>query len=753
MGFLNRRFYLPMADNTFKYVNNLWDDAEVAKLDPVGRLIYRSNKLGSDQRITNTGGGNTSSKISEKDPLTKQPTEVLWVKGSGGDLRTSSRENFSSLYQDKLVGLQQTYSGYAEKGPKSQAEDDMVAMYNHCNFNLNTRATSIDTPLHSFVPYKHVDHTHPNAAISLAASANSVQLTKQIYGDEVIHTPWLRPGFELGLEMQRICKANPKAKGIMMGQHGLINWANDDKECYHLTLGLINRAAEFIETKYAEKGGDKAAFGGALFSTASETARKRVLAKLLPWMRGQISQQKRWVGTIQDDEKVLRFINSKEAERLAELGTSCPDHFLRTKIKPLYIKVGPPAGIDASDAAVDAYVAELKTALTDGLKKYRQDYADYYNRCKRSNSPAMRDPNPTVILLPGLGMVAWGKDKSESRVTAEFYNCAVEVMRGAEAMDKYIALPQQEAFDIEYWLLEEAKLQRMPAEKELARQIAVVIGAGSGIGKEVAHRLVKEGAHIVCVDLNADAAKATAKEITDKYGLGIGVAGTGVSNCGPAIGFSCNITDRQSIREMLEEVALAYGGFDTIIVTAGYFCPPDKSGHIPDDKWALTFNINVTGSYLVADEALKIWKEQGLSGNLILTTSANAVVSKKGSVAYDVSKAAGNHLVRELAIELSPLVRVNGVAPATVVQGSAMFPRDRVIASLAKYNIPFSDDESSESLTKKLAQFYADRTLTKTPITPADQAEAFFILASKRLSKTTGQIIPVDGGLHEAFLR
>jgi NAD(P)-dependent dehydrogenase (short-subunit alcohol dehydrogenase family) len=326
-------------------------------------------------------------------------------------------------------------------------------------------------------------------------------------------------------------------------------------------------------------------------------------------------------------------------------------------------------------------------------------------------------------------------------------------MRGAEAIDKYIALPQQEAFDIEYWLLEEAKLQRMPAEKELARQIAVVIGAGSGIGKEVAHRLVKEGAHIVCVDLNADAAKATAREITDKYGLGIGVAGTGISNCGPAVGLACNITDRQSIREMLEQVSLAYGGFDTIIVTAGYFCPPDKTGHIPDDKWALTFNINVTGSYLVADEASKIWKEQGLSGNLILTTSANAVVSKKGSVAYDVSKAAGNHLVRELAIELSPLVRVNGVAPATVVQGSAMFPRDRVIASLAKYDIPFSDDESSESLTKKLAQFYADRTLTKTPITPADQAEAFFILASKRLSKTTGQIIPVDGGLHEAFLR
>jgi NAD(P)-dependent dehydrogenase (short-subunit alcohol dehydrogenase family) len=365
----------------------------------------------------------------------------------------------------------------------------------------------------------------------------------------------------------------------------------------------------------------------------------------------------------------------------------------------------------------------------------------------------MRDPNPTVILIPGIGMVAWGKDKSESRVTAEFYNCAVEVMRGAEAIDKYISLPQQEAFDIEYWLLEEAKLQRMPVEKELARQVVVVVGAGSGIGKEVAHRLVKEGAHIVCVDLNADAAKATAKEITDKYGLGIGVAGTGISNCGPAIGLACNITDRASVRAMLDEVALAYGGFDSIAVTAGIFVAPDTTGHIPDDKWAMTFAINVTGGYIVADEAAKTWKEQGLQGNLVLTTSANAAVAKKGSVAYDTSKAAANHLVRELAIELSPLVRVNGVAPATVVQGSAMFPRDRVIASLAKYNIPYTDDEATDSLTTKLAKFYADRTLTKSPITPADQAEAFFLLLTKRLSKTTGQIITVDGGLHEAFLR
>jgi rhamnulose-1-phosphate aldolase/alcohol dehydrogenase len=728
---------------SYKFVNYSWDDAKAASLDPVGRLIYRSNILGADQRITNTGGGNTSSKISEKDPLTGGATDVLWVKGSGGDLRTSTRENFSSLYQQKLVDLQKLYASRSDKGLKSQAEDDMVGMYTHATFNLNPRASSIDTPLHSFLPGKHVDHMHPNAIISIAASQNCEKLTQEIFGGTMAYVPWMRPGFELGLAMQEIAKKNPKVQAIMMGQHGFISWADDDKACYTLTLDFIEKAAAYIEAKYAAKGGDATVFGGQKYQTLDETKRTAAFAAILPWLRGQVSKEKRFIGTVQDDAKILRFVNSKDAARLAELGTSCPDHFLRTKIKPLYVDWNP----QAED------VATLKTKLAAGIEQYRKDYAAYYTKCKHANSPAQRDPNPTVVLIPGLGMIAWGKDKSESRVTAEFYNCAVEVMRGAEAIDTYIALPQQEAFDIEYWLLEEAKLKRMPAEKELARQIVIVVGAGSGIGKETAHRLVKEGAHIVCVDLNADAAGATAKEITDKYGLGIGVAGTGLSNCGPAIGVAANITDRASIRKMLDQVAIAYGGFDSICVTAGIFVPSDTSGHIPDDKWALTFGINVTGSYFVGDEAAKTWKEQGLKGQLVLTTSANAAVAKKGSLAYDTSKAAANHLVRELAIELSPLVRVNGVAPATVVQGSAMFPRDRVIGSLAKYNIPYKDDEATDSLVKKLAQFYADRTLTKAPITPADQAEAYFLLVSQRLSKTTGQIITVDGGLHEAFLR
>jgi len=725
------------------HVNYLWDDAKVSTLDAVGRLIYRSNCLGADQRITNTGGGNTSSKTTEKDPLTGKQVEVLWVKGSGGDLRTSTRENFSSLYQDKLIGLQDIYAARSDKGLKAQAEDDMVGMFTHTTFNLNPRPSSIDTPLHSFLPGKHVDHMHPNSIISIAASKNCRKMTDEIFDGKMEYVPWMRPGFELGLAMQEISRKNPKTQAIMMGQHGFISWDDDDKKCYELTLSFIEKASAAIESAYAQKGGDAKAFGGSLYQSLGQEERTVSFASILPWLRGQISGQKRFIGTVQDDEKILRFVNSKDALRLSELGTSCPDHFLRTKIRPLYVSWNP----QKED------LARLKQLLGEALEQYRKDYATYYNTCKRPDSPAMRDPNPTVILIPGLGMIAWGKDKSESRVTSEFYNCAVEVMRGAEAIDHYIALPQQEAFDIEYWLLEEAKLKRMPAEKELARQVIIVIGAGSGIGKETAHRLVKEGAHVVCVDLNKEAAEATAKEITDKYGLGIGVAGSGISNCGPALGLAANITDRSSIRAMLDQVAIAYGGFDSICVTAGIFVPSDTSGHIPDDKWALTFNINVTGSYLVADEAYKTWKEQGLKGHLVLTSSANAAVAKKGSLAYDTSKAAANHLVRELAVELSPLIRVNGVAPATVVQGSAMFPRDRVIGSLAKYNIPYTEDEATDSLVKKLAQFYADRTLTKSPITPADQAEAYFLLVTQRLSKTTGQIITVDGGLHEAFLR
>ncbi len=729
----------PTTASDFRHVKYLWDDKAVQGLSALDRLVYRSNILGSDQRITNTGGGNTSSKSQEVDPLTGEPVDVLWVKGSGGDLRTAGPGNFTSLELDKLIGLQKIYHARPDRGPKTPAEDAMVDLFAHCTFNLNPRASSIDTPLHGFIPAKHVDHTHPNAVIAVAASRRGEELTREIFGDEIGWVPWLRPGFELGLMMQRQIEANPKLKGLIMGQHGLINWADDDKACYELTLSLIEKAARYIESR--DKG--ELTFGGQKYAALAENQRDLLLVKLLSWLRGRVSRQRRFIGTVQSDPTILRFVNSHDAPRLAELGTSCPDHFLRTKIKPLYVDWNP------QDESLD----ELKNKLDVGLSRYREDYTAYYNRCKHDNSPPMRDPNPTVILIPGIGMIAWGKNKSESRVTAEFYNCAVEVMRGAEAIDEYVALPQQEAFDIEYWQLEEAKLKRMPPEKELARNVALVVGAGAGIGRSVAHRLAGEGAHLVCADLNQGAAEATASELTSLYGQGIGVAGSGISGCGPAIGAQADVTDRKSIRELLRSTLLAYGGLDHIVVTAGVFVPPDRDGRLNDDQWKLTFDVNVRGLYNVLDECRELFKDQGLPASVVLTTSVNAVVAKKGSVAYDTSKAAANHLVREMAIELAPLVRVNAVAPATVVQGSTMFPRDRVIASLIKYEIDFEESMSDEELRGKLADFYAQRALLKSPITPDDQAEAVCFLISAKASRTTGQIINVDGGLHEAFLR
>jgi len=730
---------MTLKPQDFKHVNYLWDDQTANQLDPVERLRYRSNMLGSDQRITNTGGGNTSSKIKMTDPLTGEQVDVLWVKGSGGDLRTSTRANFASLYMDKFSSLETIYNAAEVKGVKTEIEDAMVDMYRHTTFNLNPAASSIDTPLHGLIPFRHVDHMHPVSVIALAASKDQERLTQEIFEEEVGWVRWQRPGFDLGLVMQDKLKRDPDLKGLVMGQHGLINWAEDDKACYELTLSLIEKAAQYIEKH--DKG--EKTFGGQKYASLEETTRNEILVKLLPVLRGKVSLSNRFIGTVHGTESVLQFVNSLEAARLAEIGTSCPDHFLRTKIKPLYVDWNP------QEESVESLIDKLEA----GLVQYRGDYAAYYEACKHPNSPAMRDPNPTVILIPGLGLIAWGKNKSESRVTAEFYSLAIEVMRASEAISEYQGLPRQEAFDIEYWLLEEAKLKRMPPEKEFARSVVVVIGAGSGIGKAAAHRVAAEGAHVVCADLSVEAAQQTADELIQKYGVGIGVAGTGISGCGPAIAQPVDITKRESIRSMFENVVLAYGGLDNVIITAGIFVSPDKQGYIPDDKWALTYAINATGPFLVADEAKRIWQAQGLRTSLVITTSANAAVAKQGSFAYDTSKAAANHLVRELAIELSPLVRVNGLAPATVVEGSNMFPRDRVISSLLKYNIPFDESESTEALRDKLAVFYAQRTLTKSPITLADQAEMAYLLSSNKFSKTTGQIISVDGGLHEAFLR
>ena len=724
---------------SFKYVKYLWQDEAADKLSGVDRLVYRSNKLGEDLTLTNTGGGNTSSKLPEQDPLTGEGVEVLWVKGSGGDLRTAKRDGFASLYLDKVRAMKPRYLGHPGRGPKTPIEDEMYPLYGHCVFNLNPRACSIDTPLHTFVPYRHVDHLHPNAVIAVAASVNQERLCREIYGDEIIYVPWQRPGFDIGLLIESLIKERPGAKGVLLGHHGMSSWSDDDKTCYETALEIIDRAARYIE----ERDRGEMTFGGPKHQPLPEAERRRVIAEVIPWLRGQVSASRRFVGTVQDDEKMLRFVNSQDGPRLAGLGTSCPDHFLRTKIKPLFADWNPEGGD----------LEALKQSLAEGLVEYRKDYEAYYSRCRRPDSPPIRDPNPTVVLIPGLGMIAWGKNKSESRVTAEFYNCAIEVMRGAEAIDRYEAMDPQEAFDIEYWSLEEAKLRRLPPEKEFDRQVIVVIGAGAGIGKATAHRVVREGAHVVCVDLDGEAARETAREIVARHGEGIGVGGTGLSNCGPAVGLACDITDRGSVARMFGDVTLAYGGLDAVVVTAGIFVPPDKSGRLADEQWGRTFAINVTGAFIVADEAGKIFKRQGLPGSIVMTTSANAVVAKKGSLAYDASKAAANHLVRELAVEMAPLVRVNAVAPATVVKGSTMFPRDRVIASLAKYEIPFTEEEATEDLREKLSGFYAQRSLTRSPIEPEDQAEAIALLISPRLSKTTGHVIPVDGGLQDGFLR
>ena len=727
----------PTQNPTF--VTRTWNSADAAKLDPVGLLVYRSNRLGDDQRVTNTGGGNTSSKIMEKDPLTGKAEQVLWVKGSGGDLRTAGREFFSSLSMAKLEQLKSVYAARTPKGIKTQAEDDMVDLYRHCTWNLNPRATSIDTPLHAFVPHAHVDHTHPNALISIAACVRGEEIMREVFAKQLEWLPWMRPGFELGLALENLCKNHPNAEGAIMGQHGLINWSDDAVKCYDLSLSLISRAAEYLAAH------DKGAmtFGGQKIAPVSDEARRALLVKFLPFVRGKVSSRRRMIATVQHDAAMLRFVSSHDAARLAELGTSCPDHFLRTKIKPLFV---------AFDPNTEDFAA-LCAKTEAGLAQYVKDYAAYYDACKHADSPAMRAPEPTVILIPGIGMIAWGSSKSESRTTAEFYRCAVEVMRGAEAIGGYRALPRQEAFDIEYWRLEEAKLQRMPKPKPLAGHVSVIVGAGSGIGRVTGAYFAADDACVACVDIDAKSAESAAKDLEKSVGTGIGVAGSGISACGPAIALSCDATDRVAVRKTLEDIVIAYGGIDEIVVTAGLFPTPGSDGKTSDSDFMRAMQVNVLAPAVLVEEAAAVMMAQKLPCSAVVTTSVNAVVSKKGSSAYDASKAAANHLVRSLAVTFAPFVRVNAVAPATVIEGSTMFPRARVIASLKKYAIAHDESMTDAQLVECLGRFYADRTLLKTTITPRDQAAAIRFLAGPESSRTTGQVLHVDGGLADAFVR
>ena len=719
-----------------KYLQDLWNEAETVGMDEPELLRYRSNLLGRDLRLTNFGGGNTSAKLPMPDPVTGETATVLWVKGSGGDLGTIKRDGFATLYMDRLNALKRQYKG-------AESEDEMPDLYPLCTFGNNSRAASIDTPLHGFLPFPHVDHLHPDWAIALAACANGpaqLERLREETGLHLVWLPWKRPGFELGLWLENAVKENPNCDGIILGSHGLFTWGQTGRESYRKTVEVIDAIGQYV-VKRIEAKGDKI-FGGAKVQTRAD--RRELAAKIMPTLRGAVGAS---IGTYSDAEEVLRFVNSHDAPSLAFQGTSCPDHFVRTKVRPLLVDWNP----------ADGTVESLTEAVKSGMKTYAADYAAYYHENKLDNSPAMRATTPTVVLVPGVGMFSFGRSKPESRITGEFYINAIHVMEGATALDddlpkqadipanqtvnNYVALPPREAFNIEYWLLEEAKLKRMPPEKELSRKVAVVVGAGPGIGLSSAEMLAKAGASVVLADINGDMAQATAETVKKNYGKE------------SAIGTQVDCTDRESVRRMLQTASEAFGGVDIVVVVAAVFIAPDNTGHNTDEQWRKTFDVNVVGSYIVADEAHNIMSAQGTGGSIVLVGSANAVVSKKGSLPYDTSKAALNHLVRELAVTYAPSVRVNAVAPATVVEGSQMFPRDRVISSLTKYSIPFDESETTEALRAKLSGFYAERTLLKRPVTPALIAEAVYIMASPRAALTTGQVFPVDAGLAEAFLR
>lgn len=728
-----------------RFLEDKWDEAVVAGLDPAETLRYRSNLLGSDLRITNFGGGNTSSKLDEVDPVDGETKKVLWVKGSGGDLGSIKRSGFATLYLDKLLQLERQYGGVAE-------EDKMVALYPLVTFGNNPTAASIDTPLHGFLPFAHVDHLHPDWGIALAASANGKQKMEEFnteFGHKLAWLPWQRPGFELGMMLREVVAATPGCDGVVLGGHGLFTWGETQRESYLSTITIIDQLGQFIERHGLRKG--HLVFGGSQHQTHVE--RSAVAAKLMPALRGAVSRKQRWIGSFTDAPGVLLFVNSVHAERLAHLGTSCPDHFIRTKIRPMFLSWDP-----ANDPK------EIGALIEQALETYRAEYAEYYAKHALPDSPKQRDASPTVVLLPGVGMFSFGKNKTEARITGEFYRNAIGVMQGAGALgggvrcdevpqagpaatadqfmvfENYVALPPSEAFRIEYWALEEAKIRRQPAEKQLSRQIVLVVGGGSGIGREVALLAAERGAHVMVADRDLAGAQRVAAEVAAIIGKEA-VGSTAIDIC-----------DRKTIKAALEATVKQFGGFDLLINTAAIF-PSSPDGLVSDAMWGVTLQVNVTANYLLADEASTILKAQGLRASIVLTSSANAVVSKRGSEAYDVSKAALSHLVRELAVGMAPLVRVNGISPATVVKGSTMFPRDRVIASLKKYNLPCDEARTDDLLRNELALFYAKRTLTHQPIDPKDCAEAILYLAGPQAQCTTGHLIPVDGGLVEAFLR
>jgi rhamnose utilization protein RhaD (predicted bifunctional aldolase and dehydrogenase)/NAD(P)-dependent dehydrogenase (short-subunit alcohol dehydrogenase family) len=730
------------------YLKDLWDEAIAEALagNQLALLRYRSNLLGADLRITNFGGGNTSSKIELPDPFTGRPVRVLAVKGSGGDLGSINESGFALLYFDRLESLKALYRGEGH-------EDEMVGYYLLSAFGENRVAASIDTPLHAFLPFAHVDHLHPDWAIALAASANGKQKLDEFnhqFGRKIAWLPWQRPGFELALMLEQAVEQNPGCDGLILASHGLFTWGNTQRECYWNSIRTIDQMGEFIAEHQKKKG---ALFGGV--DCEPRPDRNEIAARILPAMRGVLSSKRRVIAHYCDDQEALRFAGGKWARELTALGTSCPDHFLRTKICPLFVNW------DAAAADLD----DLKVRIQQQALAYRAEYKNYYEDWADSTSPKLRDPNPSVVLIPGVGLFGFGKNKKEARIATEFFVNAIHVMAGANALDEgevahpvpharrseqssqfvqfhnYVALPRSEAFRIEYWALEEAKLQRMPAEAEFSRKIALVVGGGHGIGRQVSLLLARKGAHVVVADLDTNAAASTSADAA------------AVSSADHVASTVVDLGSSETISDAAKFTVMQFGGLDILVNTAAIYPVPGADGRLTEAQWAKTFGVNVTGNYLLAQQTEWVFSDQKLPAALVLTGSANAAVPKKGSEAYDSSKAALNHLIRELAVQLGPTVRVNGIAPATVVAGSTMFPRDRVIHSLKKYNIDFVESESTEDLRLKLAGFYAQRTLTCQPILPQDCAQAIVWLAGDRSAKTTGHIIPVDGGLPEAFLR
>ncbi|MFA6057458.1 MAG: bifunctional aldolase/short-chain dehydrogenase [Taibaiella sp.] len=706
---------LENATKIYKHVSYLWDDAKALSMegDEVSLLIYRSNLLGADLRLTNYGGGNTSCKAMAKDPLTGEETEVMWVKGSGGDLGTLKRSGLAALYVDRLRSLKNVYRGI-------EFEDEMVELFNHCIFDLSSKAPSIDTPLHGFLPYKHIDHLHPDAAIAIAAAKDGKKITEELFGGTIGWVDWQRPGFDLGLKLRQCIDDNPNLRGIMLGSHGLFTWGNTAYESYINTLEVIEICAQYLEDNYGKKG---PVFGGQKIQAVSKEERLNRAAALAPVLRGFCSSESSMIGHFTDDDRVLEFINSNDMERLAPMGTSCPDHFLRTKISPLVLNITTEEDLNN--------VAALKEKLQPQFEAYRNMYAEYYNNCKHSDSPAMRDANPVVILYPGVGMFTFAKNKQTARVAAEFYTNAINVMKGAETVSAYTSLPRQEAFNIEYWLLEEAKLQRMPKPKAISSRIALVTGSAGGIGKAIAKKFADEGACVILNDNDESRLETATSEFQKLYGKDVFAHAV------------LDVTNVNTINQTLKVAALEFGGIDIVVNCAGLSISKPIEEHTEKD-WDLLYDVLVKGQFLVTQAAVEVMRKQELGGDIINIVSKNALVSGPNNAGYGSAKAAQLHLSRLNAAELGKDgIRVNVVNPDAVIADSKIWEGAWAEGRAKAYGITVAE----------LPSFYAKRTLLNQIILPEDIANGCYALVGGLLNKSTGNVINVDGGVAMAFVR